>query len=196
MGQKPIWSKLDTSMASGCQCLGGKFWHEDFLSFIFLIISTFSALGLEKPIWVSVSRGDKFCLWILVGVGFFLGGNNAAMLVDGLYQSGNYYDNLYIWPHWWWCIDQASSGILISDLTLSQLGLDDPGSLVTWLLCMCDVCCWWLPQLSAINTRPGERESGPVHTHSLSWSGFPMLYLDSESLLDSFTHFFLVFCKK
>ena len=41
---------------------------------------TFSALGLENPIWVSVSRGERFCLWILVGVGFFLGGSVAAIL--------------------------------------------------------------------------------------------------------------------
>ena len=41
---------------------------------------TFSALGFEKPICVNVSSGDKFCLWILVGVGFFLGGKIAAMV--------------------------------------------------------------------------------------------------------------------
>ena len=41
---------------------------------------TFSARGLEKPMCVRVSRGDRFCRWILVGVGFFLGGSSAAIL--------------------------------------------------------------------------------------------------------------------
>ena len=40
---------------------------------------TFSALALGKPMCVRVSRGDRFWRWILVGVGFFLGGSMAAM---------------------------------------------------------------------------------------------------------------------
>ena len=45
------------------------------------IIFTFSALALENPIYRRVSRGDRFCRCIFVGVGFFLGGKAAIIQI-------------------------------------------------------------------------------------------------------------------
>ena len=44
-----------------------------------ILIFTFSALALENPMYRRVSKGDRFCLCILVGVGFFLGGRAAIV---------------------------------------------------------------------------------------------------------------------
>ena len=49
------------------------------ITIIFRRIFTFSALALENPIYRRVSRGDRFCRCIFVGVGFFLGGKAAIV---------------------------------------------------------------------------------------------------------------------